>query len=58
VNIYVPEVAKNMISPENQEVPEIFTKFSGDKGKEWTDISIQDMLGKFSDLSEIEKKDK
>lgn len=47
-----------MISPENQEIPEIFTKFSTDKSKEWNDISIQDMLGKFSDLGEIEKKDK
>lgn len=50
VNIYVPEAAMNMISPENQEIPEIFTKFSSDKGKEWNDISIQEMLGKFSDL--------
>lgn len=53
VNIYVPEIAKNMISPESQEIPEIFTKFSSDKGKEWNDISIHDMLGKFSDLAEI-----
>lgn len=58
VNIYVPEVAKNMISPESQEIPEIFTKFNSEKGKEWNDISIQDMLGRFSDLAEIEKKDK
>lgn len=45
-----------MISPENQQIPEIFTKFSSDKGKEWNDISIQQMLGKFSDLGEIQKK--
>ncbi len=28
INIYVPESAKNMISSENQDLPEIFTKFS------------------------------
>ena len=50
VNIYVPESAKNLISPENQEIPEIFTKFTNEKGKEWNDISIPEMLGKFSDL--------
>ena len=56
VNIYVPESAKNMIPSENQQIPEIFTKFSNEKGKEWNDISLHEMLGKFSDLGEIEKK--
>ena len=50
MNIYVPESAKNLISPENQEIPEIFTKFTNEKGKEWNDISLPEMLGKFSDL--------
>lgn len=58
VNIYVPESAKNMISPENNEIPEIFTKFNSDKLKEWNDISIPEMLGRFSDLDELERKEK
>jgi hypothetical protein len=29
-----------MISNENQDVPEIFTKFSSEKTKEWNDIGI------------------
>jgi len=29
-----------MISNENQDVPEIFTKFSNEKTKEWNDIGI------------------
>ena len=33
INIYVPESAKNMIANENQDVPEIFTKFSNEKAK-------------------------
>ncbi len=47
-----------MIANDNQDIPEIFTKFSNDKNKEWNDISLTEMLGKFSDLSEIDKKDK
>ena len=58
INIYVPESAKNMISNQNQDLPEIFTKFSNEKTKEWNDISLGEMLGKFSDLKEIDKKDK
>lgn len=58
INIYVPESAKNMISNENQDLPEIFTKFSSEKTKEWNDISLSEMLGKFSDLKDIDKKDK
>jgi hypothetical protein len=47
-----------MISTENQDLPEIFTKFSNEKTKEWNDISITEMLGKFSDLRDLDKKDK
>lgn len=37
----------------DQDVPEIFTKFTNGKNKEWNDISLMDMLGRFSDLAEI-----
>lgn len=47
-----------MISNENQDLPEIFTKFSNEKTKEWNDISLNEMLGKFSDLRDLDKKDK
>ncbi len=47
-----------MISNENQDLPEIFTKFSSERAKEWNDISLTEMLGKFSDLKDIDKKDK
>lgn len=47
-----------MIANENQDLPEIFTKFSNEKAKEWNDISLSDMLGKFVDMKEIERKDK
>jgi hypothetical protein len=47
-----------MISNENQDLPEIFTKFSNERVKEWNDISLSEMLGKFSDLKDIDKKDK
>jgi len=47
-----------MISSENQDLPEIFTKFSNEKTKEWNDISLTEMLGKFSDLKDLDKKDK
>ena len=47
-----------MISSENQDLPEIFTKFSNEKTKEWNDISLTEMLGKFADLKDIDKKDK
>jgi hypothetical protein len=58
INIYVPESAKNMISNDNQDLPEIFTKFSNERTKEWNDISLTEMLGKFSDLKDLDKKDK
>lgn len=58
INIYVPESAKNMISTENQDLPEIFTKFSNEKAKEWNDISLTEMLGKFADLKDLDRKDK
>jgi hypothetical protein len=54
----VPESAKTMVSNENQELPEIFTKFSSEKTKEWNDISLNEMLGKFSDLKDLDRKDK
>lgn len=47
-----------MISSESQDLPEIFTKFSSEKAKEWNDISLSEMLGKFSDLKDLDKKDK
>lgn len=47
-----------MVSNENQELPEIFTKFSSEKTKEWNDISLNEMLGKFSDLKDLDRKDK
>ncbi len=46
-----------MISNENQDLPEIFTKFSNEKAKEWNDISLTEMLGKFADLKDLDKKD-
>jgi hypothetical protein len=58
INIYVPESAKNLITNDNQELPEIFTKFTNEKTKEWNDISLTEMLGKYSDLKDIDKKDK
>ena len=47
-----------MIANENQDMPEIFTKFSNERTKEWNDISLSEMLGKFSDLRDIDRKDK
>ena len=54
----MPESAKTIVSNENQELPEIFTKFSSEKTKEWNDIGLSEMLGKFSDLKDIDRKDK
>lgn len=47
-----------MIVEGQDNLPEIFTKFSHEKNKEWNDIGILEMLGKFSDLKDIDKKDK
>jgi hypothetical protein len=58
INIYIPEAAKNGFAVDSSEGPEVFSKFPSDKSKEWNDISIFELLGAYSDIREIERKDK
>ncbi|KAL4501657.1 hypothetical protein ABPG72_018708 [Tetrahymena utriculariae] len=58
VNIFIPEGAKLTINNDANDTHEPSLKFPIEKIKEWNDIGIHELLGKYTDIKEIDKKDK
>ncbi|EWS71323.1 hypothetical protein TTHERM_000327419 (macronuclear) [Tetrahymena thermophila SB210] len=58
VNIFIPEGAKLTINNDANDAHEPSLKFPIEKVKEWNDIGLHELLGKYTDIKEIDKKDK